>query len=78
MKTRYTTGRNTRRGKRATSAPYTGCSSSIEMNVPVNRICSVKSDRSQPRASAHATQARGKIASASLEAPIASRTGRST
>jgi hypothetical protein len=78
MKTRYTTGRNTRRGNRATSAPYRGCSTSMHRKVPVNSNCRVKSDRSQPRAVAHATHAAGNTVSASPDDPIASRTGRST
>ena len=41
MNTRYTTGRKTRRGNLATSPPYTGCSTSMAMKVPVNSTCSV-------------------------------------
>ena len=41
MNTRYTAGRKIRRGKRDTSAPYTGCSRTMEMKVPVNSICRV-------------------------------------
>ena len=78
MNNRYTTGRKTRRGNLLTSQPYTGCNTSMAMNVPVNRACSVKSPMAIPRAENQAISAGGNTASTSAAAPIASRTGRNT
>ena len=50
----------------------------MQMKVPVNNTCRVKSPRAMPRAANHAIIAGGNTASTSAEAPIASRTGRST
>ena len=78
MNARYSTGRNTRRGKRDTSAPYAGCSSTMQMKVPVNSACRVNSPKAMPRAWVQAMAACGNTAATSADAPIASRTGRST
>ena len=78
MKKPYTTGRNTLRGKRLTSQPYTGCNTSMIRNVQVNSTCSTSSFSSMPRTAKNSIIAGGNTAATSLEAPIASRTGRST
>ncbi len=48
MKNPYTAGRNTRRGKRLTSQPYTGCSTSMITNTQENRNCRTKSFSATP------------------------------
>ena len=68
----------TRRGNRATRPPYTGCSSSMTRKVAVNSSCSVKAPTSKPWRSPSAIMPRGNTAAMSVDAPIASRTGRST
>jgi len=78
MKKPYTVGRNTRRGQRLTSQPYTGCSASMIRNVQVNSTCSCRSFSATPRSAKNAIIEGGNSAATSLDAPIASRTGRST
>ena len=78
MKKPNSTGRNTRRGKRLTKAPYSGCAARIRTNEQVDSTCRIISCRERPRWAKNAIIAGGNTASTSLEAPIASRTGRNT
>ena len=78
MKNPYTAGRNTRRGKRLTSQPYTGCSTSMITNTQENRNCRTKSFNAMPWLANQAISTGGNTVSRSAEAAMASRTGRST
>ena len=78
MKNPYTAGRKTRRGQRLTTQPYTGCNTSMIKKVQVNSTCSCNSLSATPCLANQPIIAGGNRALTSLDAPIASRTGRNT